>query len=105
MGEHGALDCPFCGARPQMRDEVTGPLPFRVICGCGALGPESRTRMDAIAAWNRRAEPTAQQRTEAIVARLREWVRNQRDADAKFFADIIEREFSAAPAVKVPHAE
>lgn len=51
-----ALDCPFCGDRPQLHDSHEGQLPFRVISGCGALGPDAPTRSGAVEAWNKRVD-------------------------------------------------
>ena len=66
------LPCPFCGASPPttVEDREQGNKWGFAFCPeCAARGPEVRTRYDlapdapwradAIAAWNRRADPDA----------------------------------------------
>ena len=48
--------CPFCGADDEL--DICGGYERFVICDCGAEAPCGASDADAIAAWNRRAEPT-----------------------------------------------
>ena len=53
---NGLLPCPMCGARAHTPPErYKGMVWYRVRCiGCGLLTVRKCTKLDAIAAWNRR---------------------------------------------------
>ena len=59
MSERKILPCPFCGGEAEViKAHSSFPLPYTVICKteeCGAsVGNYSKTREEAIAAWNTR---------------------------------------------------
>lgn len=60
-----AAVCPFCAGHPNMADEVTGPLPFRVVCECGAAGQPAMERAVALGHWNRRYASSTLERENA----------------------------------------
>jgi len=49
---HKLLPCPFCGGEARIK----GKKIYRVACGCTAR-TYGKTKDEAVAAWNRRAEP------------------------------------------------
>lgn len=53
MGE--PRGCPFCGGRAVSMGRYGGAWQAR--CACGARGPRSATREDALLAWEDRVEP------------------------------------------------
>ena len=63
MSERELLPCPFCGSvdcRPRYDDvaeEAFQPGHYVLCRGCGASGANVETEAEAIAAWNRRAQP------------------------------------------------
>ena len=48
--------CPFCGGSKQ-KVKSSGRWGWFVSCSCAAVGPSSKSRDEAIIAWNRRTEP------------------------------------------------
>lgn len=68
--------CPFCGEPFNSPDFRPSFGQWQIICGCCEIqGPLCPTQERAIAAWNRRAEPTPQPVAEAasgLVERLRD---------------------------------
>lgn len=54
--------CPFCGddcLTTQQRTTQQGEVFYRVVCAsCGSRGPNASDAVQAIASWNRRAQPT-----------------------------------------------
>ena len=54
--------CPFCGddcLTTQQRTTQQGEVFFRVVCAsCGSRGPNASDAVQAIASWNRRAQPS-----------------------------------------------
>jgi Lar family restriction alleviation protein len=59
MASEELKPCPFCGST-DVSIEVRGDRHLRVLCcSCAAKGPHVYfVRVEAIAAWNRRAEVT-----------------------------------------------
>lgn len=52
--------CPFCGSEGYFSQPVVGSKWFEVSCSgddCGAMGPSLPDKAEALAAWNRRADP------------------------------------------------
>ena len=48
--------CPFCVGKPYLHERPDERAPFAVACNdCGAQGPWTKTREDAVTGWNRRA--------------------------------------------------
>ena len=64
---------PWCNKKRRMARVWDIPAPaFRVICGCGVMGPMMLVEAEAITAWNTRPREAE---LEAEVGRLREGVR------------------------------
>lgn len=64
---------PWCNEKRRMARVRDIPAPtFRVICGCGVMGPMMLVEAEAITAWNTRLREAE---LEAEVGRLREGVR------------------------------
>lgn len=48
--------CPFCGVQ-NARVKSSGRWGWFVSCECGAVGPSSGSKDEAISRWNNRIEP------------------------------------------------
>ncbi|WP_412178334.1 Lar family restriction alleviation protein [Rhizobium sp. PL01] len=58
------LPCPFCGTKPYISQPMAGAKWWEVSCSdedCGAMGQSCPNVDDAIAVWNRRTPPPADQ--------------------------------------------
>lgn len=49
-------DCPFCGTRHYLNHITEHADRHYISCECGAVGPVTRERADAIPAWNERTD-------------------------------------------------
>lgn len=74
-------NCPFCDASDSENNAcqeagviclevptAVGAKGWQVVCRCGASSPKQLTEAEAIAAWNRRGTPTADERVVEALA-------------------------------------